>query len=250
MRQSARETGVGQGLLATVQPIEQETAAVKIQRSMAVATAHTTPAGVVLGPKKREPRLDPVEDYYGVVLAGIVLSSMEKQQLMDLVRKKEAGPLNVRERLRAEDHVTQAKLQAAVTAENAAIVETYRSIQGLLGEDRFRLFRGQEVLLPACNSVECLEERMKSVGEPLTDQQTQQLLKLFLQPQRGPEADQIRIAWQTTRSDGSLDFDLLMESRRDAPISTEMIIAAHAFLSLGQIEAMRQQEKLFVQGKR
>lgn len=200
--------------------------------------------------KSRAPRSQSVEEYYGVVLGAIALSAGEQEKLVALVRLKDAGPMNIKERLRNQFPVTQEKLQLEVAAENVAIAAIYDEIRTFLGEERYRQFRAQEELLPACNTVERLDERMKAEGVPLSDEQTGALLKLFGEQKPRTAVDQVYIAWQAPMAGGSIDFDILMESRRDALIGTPMVVQAHAFLTLPQIEVMRRQVKLFMHGKR
>jgi hypothetical protein len=192
-----------------------------------------------------------VESYYAVVFSQIALTPAEKARLLALLQSKEEGPQRVRERLRQDGRrPTQADLLAEVKAENAAIGETYAEIRRMLGEERFRRFREQEALLPMCNTLDRVEERMCAAARPLTAEQAQKLLDLFARPAQIPAFDQVAIAWQTTRNDGSLDFDLGLESRRDAIIFREMIIDAHSFLSLEQIEALRGWNKSPAPGQR
>lgn len=182
----------------------------------------------------------PVESYYAVVFSQFALTPAEKARLLELLRSKEEGPQRVRERLRKDGRrPTQSDLLAEVKAENAVISETYVAIRRMLGENRFRRFREQETLLPMCNTLERVEEHMRAAAQPLTAEQTQKLIGLFVRPKQISASDRVAITWQITRNDGSLDCDLGLESRRDAGISTQMIIDAHAFLSLEQIEALR-----------
>jgi hypothetical protein len=175
-----------------------------------------------------------------VVFSQVSLTPAEQARLLELLRSKEEGPLRVRERMRKDGRrPTQADLLAEVKTENAAIGETYAEIRQMLGEERFRRFRDQEAMLPMCNTLERVEEHMRAAAQPLTAEQTQKLLGLFPCPKRIPTSDRITIAWQITRNDGNLDFDLGLESRHDAHVDSQMIIDAHAFLSLEQIEALR-----------
>jgi RNA polymerase sigma factor (sigma-70 family) len=177
---------------------------------------------------------------YRVVFDGIDLSDDEKERVSVLLMEKEQIAADLKRHLAAQASRSVDAINAQIESANKSVAGLYEQIRLVLGDTRFGQFRSLENSIPATTTLTALDQVLSGDGQPLTDQESQQLLNLLDPPHPAiGSSDSIQLTGLSRPNGDGFLGTVELRSHQGVSISPQILLDASTFLSPLKIDALK-----------